>query len=242
MDERDQVPTPPHLKAKAKQYRYGTHMAPGRVIKEQLFASAGLTSIAKKPRSEQIEKDANERKSNNQFSQKPRRQDVRRQANQYAQKIINDQFEDIKFLYEETDNVRAQLEADLKSPKGDDSFPYVLMGMALIKDISDPATAGMIAVISNTIFALAGYIYIRKRMGFSAKQAFRLLSRIAGRLIATFIAGLIPGINFLPEAMLMIFFVHHRHKKIVLNMASALSVIIQHQDQLLKAGNQVLKR
>ena len=163
-------------------------------------------------------------RQNNQTS---RREEERRNRQNYDRKnlrLFEDYFEkkqELQDLYESHVEARDKITADLKSPKGDARFPYVLASLALIVDGLDVISGGFAAFITGFIFVIANFIYIRRRMGMTARAAFKFLAKRLHWIIIKFI----PVVNFIPESVIMIFLTHNRHKKIVQNMVAAAEIL-----------------
>lgn len=216
-------------------------LLPSRKIRGDIFTAAGADEAAIRPPDTESEntsrangRNRSRTRNKNSERQEVQRRNSTRRVNRQDPNInlkVEQKFKEfvrentnLTEVYDSVEEAREKIANDLKSPKGDDSFPVKLFIMAVAKDVGDfgdTILIGLAGFVLTTVFIAANYIYIRRRLGLSARAAFRFLAK----RIAILLLGYIPYLNFLPEASVMIFLVHNRHKKLVQNMVAAYSIL-----------------
>jgi len=95
----------------------------------------------------------------------------------------------------------------------DPSFPLMIFLVALGKDlIVDLASLGLLGWLGSALLGLVLWFWILGKVSFIQK---RLLKYFIRRYLLAFVIGMIPLLNFLPEATLLVFLVHYREKKLI---------------------------
>lgn len=91
-------------------------------------------------------------------------------------------------------------------------FPIIILFVAILKDMADIFTLGLLGWVFTIIFAFILWIWIRLK----SSIVFRMIwKRIRGRIALAIVAGIIPGLNFLPEATILVLLIHYKENKIV---------------------------
>lgn len=105
-------------------------------------------------------------------------------------------------------------------------FLFVLM-LAILKDIVDLSLLGADLGIIGAIFGIfVGGIAAIWMFGKGMFIIKRLMKKIGFRILACFVASLIPGINvILPEMTILVLMTHFQHNKIVHGFTEALKKI-----------------
>lgn len=95
------------------------------------------------------------------------------------------------------------------APRAD--FPVIIMTVAVFKDILDAISLGLAGVITSLFMALIIYLWVFTKANFIQKRLMRYFIRRLWWLLF----GFIPGLNFIPESIILVLLIHNKEKKIV---------------------------
>ena len=123
--------------------------------------------------------------------------------------------EDYSFSAEETEELTY-------NPPKEESFPMLIIMVAIFKDMIDLGSFGLLGIITSPIFIMILFFW---RFGKSNYIRRKLTKWILRRYIAAFVIGIIPGLNILPEATILVLLIHYREKKVVQEFYKALEVL-----------------
>ena len=87
-------------------------------------------------------------------------------------------------------------------------FPFIVFSAAVVKDIVDIASLGMVGVLMNIVFVPILYIYLRKE----ARYMKNLKKWVARRVVATLGAELVPIVNMVPWWTIFVYKVYKKRK------------------------------
>lgn len=95
----------------------------------------------------------------------------------------------------------------VKSP-----FPYLVFSFAVVKDFFDIASFGLGGWIGSIMLAVVIFIWVRMKSDLILR---RMLNWLIVRYLGAILIGFIPGLNFVPEAMILVVLIHLKGNKIV---------------------------
>jgi hypothetical protein len=92
-------------------------------------------------------------------------------------------------------------------------FPILIILFALLKDgIFDVLSVGLLGWVGSATLGLIIWFWITSKTGFIQKRLMRYVVR---RYLVALVIGIIPGLNFIPEATILVLLVHNKEKKVV---------------------------
>ena len=203
-------------------------LTPTALTRQSRAASSGVDTIKNPRRNDSIKTKKNQSAqpvTRRQSSRRINRSDpsVNLRAEQRFKQYV-EQSNPLSEVYESIEEARQKIATDLKSPKGDDSFPYGLAIVITLVELSDPLTSATIILLifTQVIVAIVFYFYIRARMGFSAKFVFKKFAQFLVAVATNFI----PVFGALiPANLIMLLLTHNRHKKVVQGMVAAYAIL-----------------
>ena len=91
-------------------------------------------------------------------------------------------------------------------------LPILIIIVALLKDISDIVSTGIAGIITSLVFGMIIYLWIFSKSTIIQRRMMKWFIR---RFVVVIIIGIIPLINFVPEATILVLLVYNREKGIV---------------------------
>lgn len=91
-------------------------------------------------------------------------------------------------------------------------FPITILSIAIFKDVIDLASVGLLGWAGFIIFSIVLWVWMTTKSGFIYKFLWKWFLR---RYVFFALVGIIPGLNFLPEATILVLLIHYKETKIV---------------------------
>lgn len=91
-------------------------------------------------------------------------------------------------------------------------FPIIILSVAILKDLADIASVGFLGWAFTIIFGFVLWIWMTTKSGFIYRILWKWFLR---RYVFFALVGIIPGLNFLPEATILVLLIYHKENKII---------------------------
>lgn len=124
--------------------------------------------------------------------------------------------EAVEYDYDDIDDddeiAREEIEEIKINPPQEPLFPIFIFGAAVVKDIIDIVSVGLLGWLAAIILGGIIWLWIFSKSSFLRKQ---LIKRLIWPIAAAAFVAIFPWLNFIPESSILVYLVYRSEKGIV---------------------------